>query len=44
VSASFTVKSSTLIGAIVPAGATAGKISVVTPAGTATSAKSFTVR
>jgi hypothetical protein len=44
VTASFTVKSSTLISAVVPAGATTGKISVVTPAGTATSAKSFAVR
>jgi hypothetical protein len=44
VSASFTVKSSTVINAIVPAGATTGKISVVSPSGAATSANNFTVR
>jgi hypothetical protein len=43
VSASFTVKSSTQINTVVPAGATTGKISVVTPAGTATSVNDFTV-
>ena len=44
VSASFTVDSSTQITAIVPAGASTGKISVVTPSGTATSTGNFTVR
>jgi VCBS repeat-containing protein len=44
VSASFTVKSSILINAIVPAGATTGKISVAAPSGVATSARDFTVR
>ena len=44
VNASFAVNSSTQITAIVPSGATTGKISVATPSGTATSAGSFTVR
>jgi uncharacterized protein (TIGR03437 family) len=42
-SAKFTVNSDTQISATVPSGATSGKISVTTPAGTATSATSFTV-
>ncbi len=44
VNASFAVNSSTQITAIVPSGATTGKVSVTTPSGTATSAGSFTVR
>ncbi len=40
---SFTVNSATQITAIVPAGATTGKISVTTPGGTATSTADFTV-
>ncbi len=40
---SFTVNSATQITVTVPAGATTGAISVATPAGTATSAQSFTV-
>jgi hypothetical protein len=43
VAATFTVNSNTQITATVPAGAPAGRISVVTPAGTALSATSFTV-
>jgi hypothetical protein len=43
VSASFTVNSATAITAAVPAGATTGPISVTNPAGTASSAGSFTV-
>ena len=43
VTASFTVNSATQITAIVPAGATTGKIAVTTPDGTATSAADFTV-
>jgi hypothetical protein len=43
VSASFTVNSVTKITATVPSGATSGKISVTTPAGTATSSRTFTV-
>lgn len=39
----FTVKASGFIVATVPAGATSGPIKVTTPAGTATSTKSFTV-
>ena len=41
-SATFTINSPTQITAVVPAGATAGQISVTTPAGTATSATNFT--
>jgi uncharacterized repeat protein (TIGR03803 family) len=41
--ATFTVKSDTQITAMVPAGATTGKIVVTTTGGTATSAKAFTV-
>ena len=41
--AAFTVVSSTRIAATVPAGAATGKVTVVTPHGTATSAASFTV-
>ncbi len=43
-SASFTVNTSIMITATVPAGATTGKISVTTPGGTATSANNFTVK
>ncbi len=43
VAAKFTVNSATQITAIVPAGATTGKITVTTPGGTATSAASFVV-
>src|SRR6266446_148684 len=42
-SASFTVNSATAITATVPVGASSGPISVTTPAGTASSAGSFTV-
>src|SRR5262249_34084936 len=42
-SAGFSVVSSTRIQTSVPSGATSGRISVTTPAGTATSANSFTV-
>ena len=41
--ASFTANSATQFTAVVPAGATTGKISVTTPGGTATSAIDFTV-
>ncbi len=41
--ASFSVSDATHIAATVPAGATSGTVSVVTPGGTATSAASFTV-
>ena len=41
--ASFTVNSATQITALVPAGATTGKLAVTTPGGTATSAADFTV-
>ena len=41
--AAFTVSDATHIAATVPAGATSGTVSVVTPGGTATSAASFTV-
>ncbi len=44
VAATFTVDSATQISATVPAGATTGQIVVTTPAGTATSAASFTVQ
>jgi Domain of unknown function (DUF1929)/Carboxypeptidase regulatory-like domain/IPT/TIG domain len=40
---SFTVASPTMIHAVVPAGATSGKVTVTTAAGTATSAANFTV-
>jgi hypothetical protein len=40
---SFTVNSATRISAVVPAGATTGKITVTNSAGTATSAEDFTV-
>ena len=43
VSASFAVDSDSKITTSVPSGATSGKIAVVTPAGTTTSASSFTV-
>jgi len=42
-SASFTVTSDTSIQAIVPLGATSGRLTVTTPGGTSTSAGSFTV-
>ena len=42
VNATFTVDSATQITAVVPAGATAGPIGVMTPAGPATSATNFT--
>jgi RHS repeat-associated protein len=42
-SAAFTVNSATQITATVPSGATTGKISVTTPAGTGSSAGNFTV-
>jgi uncharacterized repeat protein (TIGR03803 family) len=42
--AAFTVKASGFIVATVPVGATSGKITVTTPAGTAASKKSFTVQ
>jgi hypothetical protein len=42
-SASFVVNSATQVTAVVPSGATSGQIAVVTPAGTATSADTFTV-
>ena len=42
--ATFTVISPIKIRATVPAGATSGKIAVTTPAGTATSVGSFTVK
>ncbi len=42
-SATFTVNSSTQISATIPAGATTGKFAVTTPAGTGTSANSYTV-
>src|SRR5437773_293897 len=41
--ANYTVNSSTVIQATVPANATSGSISVTTPAGTATSSSAFTV-
>jgi len=43
VAASFTINSDTLISAVVPTGATTGKITVTTPSGTGTSATNFTV-
>jgi len=42
VKANFTVVSATKLSAVVPKAAKTGKVSVTTPAGTATSAKSFT--
>jgi hypothetical protein len=42
-SANYTFNSSTRITATVPAGATTGKVSVTTPAGTGTSAGDFGV-
>jgi len=42
-SATFTVNSDTQVTATVPTGATTGRISIVTPGGTANSATSFTV-
>lgn len=42
-SATYTVNSSTQITATLPAGATTGPISVITPSGTATSSSNFTV-
>lgn len=44
VPASFTVRSSTLIRATVPVGATTGTVQVVTPGGTLASISAFTVR
>ncbi len=44
VSAAFTVNSDTRITATIPGGATSGKISVVTPAGTAIAPKSYKVK
>lgn len=43
VNATFTVRSATEVEAIVPASATTGRITLTTPAGTATSAGSFTI-
>src|SRR5207237_4868741 len=43
VSASFTLKSSAMIQATVPASATTGPVSVTTPGGTATSPTAFTL-
>jgi hypothetical protein len=42
-SASFSVVSSTRVVAVVPGGATTGRVTLITPAGTATSPGSFTV-
>ena len=44
VSAAFTINSDTRITATVPGGATSGKISVVTPSGTAIAPKSYKVK
>ena len=44
VAASFTVTSSSKISTTVPTGATTGRVTVTTPAGTATSSTSFTVQ